>query len=70
MNIMEPNNLYSSLKEIISDRKISLLINNFKSTKGGNNNNNNNTTINRERIDANFNKIYILPEGSKWEKRT
>ena len=30
-----------------------------------NNNNNNNTAVNKEKIDINFNKVYILLEGSK-----
>ena len=63
MNIVEPDNLYPSPKETVSDREISLSINSFKLTKGGNNNNN--TTINKKRIDVNLNEVYILPEGLK-----
>ena len=75
MNIAKPKNLYSSLKEIISDREILLSINSFKSAEGGNSNNNNNTVdnintaVNRERIDTNLSEIYILPKGSKQERR-
>ena len=64
MNIIKLDNLYPSPKEIISNREILLSINSFKLVKKGNNNNNN-TAVNRERIDASFNKIYILPEDLK-----
>ena len=55
MNITEPDNPYPSPKETVSNQKILLSINSFKSAEGGNNNNNNNTAINRERINANLN---------------
>ena len=70
INIIESNNLYPSLKKTISNQETLSSINNFKSAKGGNdNNNNNNTAVNRERIDANFSEIYILPKDSKQEKK-
>ena len=68
MNIAEFNNPHPSPKETVIDRKTLSSINSFKSTEGGNNNNNNNnnnTAINKKRINANFNKIYILLKSSK-----
>ena len=65
INIIKFDNPYPSLKEIIFNQETLSSINNFKSIEKGNDNNNNNTTINREKIDANLNKTYILPEGSK-----
>ena len=63
MNIVKSDNPYPSPKETIFNREISSSINSFKSAKGGNDNNN--TAINRERIDTNLSKTYILPEDSK-----